>query len=75
MARVLDFTKVRETEREVEYSFGHPKQDRSLVIDKQTETSRPLDGLEDTEYGGVVFKILRTRQAEMEWPEKGMLAT
>ena len=72
---LVHYRKARETATEVEYAYGYPELDRTLLIDKQTRTGRPLTGPEDSRYGGVVYKILKSQAAETVWPETGTLAS
>jgi hypothetical protein len=67
----LDFLKVREDEQQVDYIFGYPELTRSLAIVKATTQGRPLDGNPDRDYTAVLVKILRLRQAQRIWPERG----
>lgn len=75
MAILLDFRKVREDKREVEYIFGFPEtMDRRLVIEKDSQQGNPLDGERDSRYAAVYVKILRYYQRSAAWPEKGSYA-
>lgn len=74
MAILVDFKKVREDEREVEYIFGYPKMDRHLVIQKESQQGSPVDGNQDRNYAAVFVKILRFHRSEMAWPEQGTYA-
>lgn len=75
MAILLDFKKVREDRLEVEYTFGHSMaMDRSLVIEKQSQTGRPLDGNRNSDFAAVYMKILRFHQSKQRWPETGTYA-
>jgi hypothetical protein len=71
MARLLDFSKVREDETEVEYLFGYPRMTRSLAIAKATAQGRPLVGCADADYMAILVKILRTWGTEGIWTEGG----
>jgi hypothetical protein len=75
MAILLDFRKVREDSREVEYTFGFPeKMDRRLVIEKESQEGSPMDGTRDSRFAAVYVKILRYYQREATWPERGSYA-
>jgi len=74
MAILLDFEKVREDSREVEYIFGYPEMDRRLVITKETREGRPEDGTRDHAFTAILVKILKGHQALTRWPEKGTYA-
>ncbi len=75
MAILVDFQKVREDGREVEYAFGTSRtMDRRLVIDKATQQGQPLDGDRNPIFSAAYVKIVRTYRAEATWPEKGMYA-
>ena len=71
MAILVDFEKVREDKREVEYIFGYPTMDRRLVIDKDSSAGRPLDGKEDVLYQRSFGTILQTYRDQEIWLEKG----
>jgi hypothetical protein len=73
VAIVIDFRKVREDSREVEYRFGPAEQmDRYLVIDKESREGRPAAGTaRDGYYTRVVSKILTYAQTRQSWPETG----
>ena len=75
MAILLDFRKVREDTREVEYIFGFPEtMDRRLVIAKDSHEGSPLDGNKDSRYAAVFVKILRYYRQQETWPEMGSYA-
>lgn len=75
MAILLDFKKVREDRQEVEYTFGHSRaMDRGLVIEKESQTGRPLDGDRNSDFAAVYMKILRFHQNKERWPESGTYA-
>jgi hypothetical protein len=74
MAILVDYLKVREDSREVEYVFGYPTTDRRLVIEKASQTGRPLDGMENLPYRKAFAKIVRTHLTDDTWPERGMYA-
>ncbi|HEU4426193.1 MAG TPA: hypothetical protein VFR67_26950 [Pilimelia sp.] len=71
MAILVDFEKVREDQREVEYAFGFPTMDRRLVIEKDSRQGKPLDGQENLPYAKAYATIVRTHRSEGTWPEKG----
>jgi hypothetical protein len=74
MAILIDFEKVREDSREVEYSFGYPTMDRRLVIEKESGQGRPLDGEPDHPYTAVYVKVTRYHRDRKAWPERGAYA-
>jgi hypothetical protein len=74
MAILIDFEKVSDDEREVEYRFGYPTMDRRLVIDKETGDGRPLDGLANHGFAAVYVKLTRMFRESGDWPSKGMYA-
>ncbi|MFD0747613.1 hypothetical protein ACFQ1L_41810 [Phytohabitans flavus] len=74
MAILLDFEKVREDQREVEYTFGYPEMDRRLVIEKASQRGTSLDGNEDHNYWAIVNKVTRLFRSEASWPERGVYA-
>ncbi|WP_345625901.1 hypothetical protein [Rugosimonospora acidiphila] len=74
MAILLDFEKVRDDGREVEYVFGYPELNRRLVILKDSQQGRALDGNEDRDYAAVLVKLLRIRRSRGTWPVKGSYA-
>ena len=75
MAILLDFEKIREDERQVEYIFGYPEMDRRLVIEKGSLQGSPVEPTtSDKAYAAVLWKILRLRQERNGWPESGMYA-
>lgn len=71
MAIIVDFSKIREDEREIEYRFGYPEMNRRLAISKDTAQGRPLDGDPDRDYLAVLAKILRIWRSDANWPERG----
>jgi hypothetical protein len=71
MAVLLDFCKIREDDREIQYCFGYPQLTRSLAIIKDAAQGRPLDGNPDRDYLAVLVKILRIRRSDARWPERG----
>lgn len=71
MAILIDFEKVREDSREVEYSFGYPTMDRRLVIEKQSGQGRPLDGNPNQSYAAVFVKITSYHRERTTWPQRG----
>ncbi len=75
MAVLIDFQKVREDQREVEYMFGLAENmDRRLVIQKETQQGQPLDGDRNSAFGAVLVKILRYYRTKATWPERGVYA-
>lgn len=74
MAILVDFEKVREDQREVEYIFGYPEMDRRLVIEKGSQTGTSLDGNEDHRYWAVLNKVVRLFRSQATWPERGVYA-
>jgi hypothetical protein len=74
MAILVDYEKVREDSQEVEYIFGYPKMDRRMVIQKESQVGRPLDGQENMPYRKAFGKIVRTHRADETWPERGTYA-
>lgn len=57
MAVLIDFQKVQEDGREVEYMFGQ---------------GRPLDGDRNSAFGAVLVKIVRYYRSKATWPERGV---
>jgi hypothetical protein len=74
MAVLIYFQKAQEDATTVEYAFGYPEMNRSLVIEKETQQAHPSDGTTDTTFAAVVYKILATRAGADEWPEAGSYA-
>lgn len=75
MAVLIDFQKVREDQREVEYMFGFAENmDRRLVIQKETQEGQPLDGDRNWAFGAVLVKIVRYHRTKATWPERGVYA-
>lgn len=74
MATIVDFQKVREDSREVEYIFGFPEMNRHMVIRKETQQATPADGLENPQYARALGKILLTYRQRSTWPNEGMYA-
>jgi hypothetical protein len=75
MAILVDFQKVREDNREVEYRFGLVTgMDRRLVIQKESQEGAPLDGARDPAFAGAYVKILRSYRSLGTWPERGAYA-
>lgn len=70
----MDYQKVREDSQEVEYVFGFPEMNRRMVIRKETQQATPADGLENSQFGRALGKILLTYRHESIWPEEGMYA-
>lgn len=72
MAILLDFKKVREDQLEVEYIFGDAGNlERRLVVEKESQEARPLDGNRDKDYTKILMKILRFYESKERWPESG----
>ncbi|MGH3681957.1 MAG: hypothetical protein ACRDT2_17110 [Natronosporangium sp.] len=72
MAILLDFRKVREDQQVVEYIFGDSGNlERRLVVEKESQQARPLDGKADKDYTKIYLKILQFYQREASWPETG----
>jgi hypothetical protein len=74
VAVLIYFKKAREDHATVEYTFGYPDMNRSLVIEKQTQEAQPSDGDPDHTFAAVAFKILTARRADQDWPEAGSYA-
>lgn len=75
MAILLDFRRVREDKQAIEYIFGQPMvMDRRLVIEKDSQDARPLDGNRNSDFAKVYMKILRFYQSKDRWPESGSYA-
>jgi hypothetical protein len=71
MAIAVSYAKTRENGQEVEYAFGLPDRDRTLVIRKSTNEGTPADGWEDGTFRHALGHILRRRNKEQTWPESG----
>jgi hypothetical protein len=74
MAMLVDFRKTAEDSTRIEYQFGYPEMNRTLVIDKATLTGQPMDALADPAYSAVLSKILRLHRTQARWPEQGSFA-
>jgi hypothetical protein len=75
MAILLDFKKVRDDHREIEYIFGYRASlDRHLTIDKESLEGRPNDGNRDRNFAAIYAKILRLQHHDGIWPEAGTYA-
>jgi len=74
MAKLLDFQKIREDSKEVEYIFGYPEMNRHLVVQKASKEGTPLDGSRDPDFAAVFVKIRRYYTNLETWPEKGSYA-
>lgn len=74
MAIIVDYKKVREDSREVEYIFGFPEMNRRMVIRKDMQRGIPADGLENSQFGRALGKILLTYRQDSIWPDEGMYA-
>jgi hypothetical protein len=74
MAILVDFEKIREDKQEVEYAFGFPEMNRRMVIRKESQEGRPLDGKVDLLFRRAYAKIVRTQLDSGEWPEIGSYA-
>jgi hypothetical protein len=76
MGVLVDFKKVREDEKEVEYIYGFNRvMDRHLVIQKDTQKARPLDGEKDPAYSPAFMGILKRHRRDGTWPEVGLWAS
>jgi len=71
MAIVQRFLKIRETEQEVEYTYGFPEMDRFLTIQKGSGEFTVADGREDHATWAVFWGIMRRQRAESTWPSGG----
>ncbi|MBX6750295.1 MAG: hypothetical protein IRY85_11615 [Micromonosporaceae bacterium] len=72
MAIIIDFEKVGETSREVEYAFGEGgRMDRRLTIDKQSHEASPADGTRDKSFSSAYGAILHDRERLGHWPIRG----
>lgn len=71
MAIVQRYRKVRETEQEVEYTYGFPEMDRFLTIRKDSGEFTVADGREDHATWAVLRGIVRHWRAESSWPSGG----
>ncbi|TLF72101.1 hypothetical protein [Nocardia cyriacigeorgica] len=76
MALLVYYNKIRDDPNEVEYQFGETRNnlDRTLTIDKSTETARsdqPEDGIFRTTAGRIMHRARR----EKEWPQNGTIAS
>lgn len=74
MAILIYFKKTHEDQATVEYAFGYPDMNRSLVIRKEDQDAQPSDGNTDGTFAAVVFKILTTHRSDQAWPEAGSYA-
>jgi hypothetical protein len=74
VAILIYFTKVREDQTVVEYTFGYPETDRVLTIEKDTQQAQPSDGNADNTFAAVAYKILKTHKSDNDWPENGCYA-
>jgi hypothetical protein len=71
MALLINYRKIRETETEVEYSFGDPEPNRRVVIDKVAGTYSPVDGEDDYICHRVVGKVAMEYGELGRWPGGG----
>lgn len=74
MAILVYFEKIREDNQEVEYLFGYPEKDRRLVIDKESQEGRSLDGKQDLYYRKAFVKIVMAHREIASWPKMGSYA-
>lgn len=74
MAVLIYFKKAHEDHTTVEYTFGYPELNRSLVIAKETQDAQPSDGNADHSFAAVAYKILSARRNDQAWPEAGSYA-
>jgi hypothetical protein len=65
------YAKTRENGQEVEYAFGFPNRDRTLVIRKDTQRGTPADGWEDGTFRHALGHIVWRRNKEQAWPASG----
>ncbi len=75
MAILLLYRKLKETETEVEYSYGTSMQDKEgrLILDARDPTAEPTSGAENRDGRRVAAKLLWLRQQEPTWPEFGAI--
>jgi hypothetical protein len=71
MAIVQRYRKVRETDEEVEYTYGFPEMDRRLTIDKASGDVTVGDGREDYGTRAVIRGIGLRYHTENAWPNGG----
>ncbi len=73
MAMTLIYQKVKETETEVEYRYGHSltKLDKSVVIDKSDPTGPEKDDPRDPMAQRAIGLIMSQRTEQTPWPESG----
>ncbi|MCW6006540.1 hypothetical protein K1W54_18435 [Micromonospora sp. CPCC 205371] len=75
MGILVDFRKVREDNQTVEYLFGYPEMDRRLVVQKDSQTGRPLDGETNGQYSHALMGILKRHHRDRAWPDRGTWAS
>lgn len=74
MAILLDFEKVREDDRTIEYRFGRPEMTRRLVIEKESLEGWIPEPAIDPDTERIYNLILEMFREAGAWPRRGMYA-